>query len=72
MYYAWKKNVIQDTTRNYYIDLWILSQKLPYYQPETVTSFTCVTARGRACECVRLFSSIYNMLTGTSATASLS
>jgi len=30
----------------------------------------CVPARGRACECVRLFSSIYNMLTGTSATAS--
>ena len=29
-----------DTTRIYYIDTWVLSQNLPYYQPETLTSFT--------------------------------
>lgn len=29
-----------DTTRIYYIDTWFLSQNLPYYQPETLTSFT--------------------------------
>jgi len=40
MYYAWKKTVMQDTTRNYYIDVWVFSQKLLYYQPESVTSFT--------------------------------
>jgi len=28
------------TTRIYYIDTWFLSQNLPYYQPETLTSFT--------------------------------
>jgi hypothetical protein len=40
MYYAWKKTVMQDTTRNYYIDVWVFSQKVLYYQPESVTSFT--------------------------------
>ena len=32
-----------DTTRIYYIDTWVLSQNLPYYQPETLTSFTTHT-----------------------------
>ena len=40
MYDAWKKKVMPDTTRIYYIDTWFLSQNLPYYQPETLTSFT--------------------------------
>jgi len=35
-----KKKVMQDTTRIYYIDTWFLSQNLPYYQPETLTSIT--------------------------------
>ena len=35
-----KKKVMPDTTRIYYIDTWFLSQNLPYYQPETLTSFT--------------------------------
>ena len=39
MYDAWKKKVMQDTTKNYYIDTWFLSQNLPYYRPETLTSF---------------------------------
>jgi len=42
MYDAWKKKVMPDTTRIYYIDTWFLSQNLPYYQPETLTSFTHV------------------------------
>jgi len=40
MYDAWKKKVMPDTTRIYYIDTWFLSQNLPYYQPQTLTSFT--------------------------------
>ena len=40
MYDALKKKVIPDTTRIYYIDVWFLTQNLPCYQPETVTSFT--------------------------------
>ena len=40
MYNAWKKQVLPDTTRIYYIDTWFLSQNLPYYQPETLTSLT--------------------------------
>jgi len=39
MYDAWKKKVMQDTTENYYIDTWFLSQNLLYYRPETLTSF---------------------------------
>jgi len=39
MYDAWKKKVMPDTTRIYYIDNWFLSQNLPYYRPETLTSF---------------------------------
>ena len=39
MYDAWKKKVMPDTTRIYYIDTWVLSQNLPYYRPETLTSF---------------------------------
>jgi len=39
MYYAWKKKVMQDTTRNYYIDVRVLNQKVPYWKPESVTSF---------------------------------
>jgi len=39
MYDAWKKKVMQDTTKNYYIDTWFLSQNLQYYRPETLTSF---------------------------------
>jgi hypothetical protein len=42
MYDAWKKKVMQDTTKNYYIDTWFLSQNLPYYRPETLTSFIYV------------------------------
>ena len=40
MYDAWKKKVMPDTTRIYYIDTWFLSQNLRYYQPKTLTSFT--------------------------------
>jgi len=40
MYDAWKKKFMPDTTRIYYIDTWVLSQNLPYYRPETPTSFT--------------------------------
>jgi len=35
-----------DTTRIYYIDTWFLSQNLPYYQPETLTSFTQALSLG--------------------------
>jgi hypothetical protein len=34
---------MQDTTKNYYIDTWFLSQNLPYYRPETLTSFIFVS-----------------------------
>jgi len=27
-----KKKVMQDTTKNYYIDVWVLSQNLSYYR----------------------------------------
>ena len=47
MYDAWKKKVMPDTTRIYYIDTWFLSQNLPYYQPETLTSFTYMPGQSR-------------------------
>ena len=40
MYDAWKKKVMPDTSRIYYMDTWFLSQNLPYYPPDTLTSFT--------------------------------
>jgi len=36
MYDAWKKKVMQDTTRIYYIDVWVLTQNLPYYQNHAI------------------------------------
>ena len=61
MYDAWKKKVIQDTTRIYYIDLWVLNQNLSCYESETVSSFTLgsVCVRESVCErelcvCVRV------------------
>ena len=47
MYDAWKKKVMPDTTRIYYIDTWFLSQNLPYYRPETLTSFILRVTRAK-------------------------
>jgi len=47
---------MKDTTRIYYIDVWFLTQNLPYYQPETLTSFTfletrlCAGDRSQSCQ----------------------
>ena len=40
MYDAWRKKDMKDTTRIYYINVWFFNQNLPYYHPETLTSFT--------------------------------